>query len=99
MKMFWIAYHFVAHVAAKKQKRRLAITDEHDIMKKFKKIILVLLIFACLTLAFVPFIVPVPEQEGLVSEQEFVDEESKFIENETDLNFSMYVVKVICTFH
>lgn len=75
-----IAYHFVAHVAAKKQKRRLAITDEHDIMKKFKKIILVLLIFACLTLAFVPFIVPVPEQEGLVSEQEFVDADSKFIQ-------------------
>ena len=49
-------------------------------MKKFKKIIFIFLIFACITAAFGPFLVPVTELEGLVNETEFVDEDSKFIE-------------------
>ena len=49
-------------------------------IKNLKKIFFVFIIFACLTLAFGPFVIPLPEQEGLVSEQEFIDADSKFIE-------------------
>ena len=49
-------------------------------MKYIKKIIFVFLIFACLMMAFAPFVIAVPEIEGLVSEQEFIDADSKFIE-------------------
>jgi pimeloyl-ACP methyl ester carboxylesterase len=49
-------------------------------MKNIKKIIFVFLIFACLMMAFAPFVIPVPEIEGLVSEEEFIDADSKFIE-------------------
>ncbi len=49
-------------------------------MKNIKKIIFIFLIFACLTAAFAPFIIPVPELEGLVSEEAFIDKDSKFIE-------------------
>lgn len=49
-------------------------------MKNFKKIIFVLFIFACLALVLVPFLIPVPQLNGLVSEQEFIDVDSKFIE-------------------
>jgi pimeloyl-ACP methyl ester carboxylesterase len=57
-------------------------------MKKLKKIIFAFLIFACITAAFGPFFVPVPELEGLVSESEFIDENSKFIEiNHVNLHY------------
>ncbi|HCK67513.1 MAG TPA: alpha/beta hydrolase [Anaerolineae bacterium] len=49
-------------------------------MKKFKKLFFILLIFACVTVAFAPFLIPVPELENLVSEEEFIDSDSKFIE-------------------
>jgi pimeloyl-ACP methyl ester carboxylesterase len=49
-------------------------------MKKFKKIIFIFLIFACITAAFGPFLIPIPEMEGLVSESELINEDSKFIE-------------------
>jgi pimeloyl-ACP methyl ester carboxylesterase len=49
-------------------------------MKNWKKILLLSLAFACVTTALGPFAVPVPKLNGLVSEQEFVDADSKFIE-------------------
>lgn len=49
-------------------------------MNRWKKISLLFIIFACLTVGVGPFAVPVPELDGLVSEQEFVDADSKFIE-------------------
>ena len=49
-------------------------------MKRWKKISLLFIIFACLTVGVGPFAVPVPKLDGLVSEQEFVDADSKFIE-------------------
>ena len=49
-------------------------------MKKFQKIIFTFLIFSFITAAFGPFFMPVPALEGLVSEQEFIDADSKFIE-------------------
>lgn len=33
-----------------------------------------------MTVAFAPFLIPIPETEGLVSESEFIDKDSKFIE-------------------
>lgn len=49
-------------------------------MKNWKNIILVSFVFACISTALGPFVVPVPHLDGLVSEQEFVDDDSKFIE-------------------
>ena len=49
-------------------------------MNRWKKISLLLIIFACLTVGVGPFAVPVPTLDGLVSEQEFVDADSRFIE-------------------
>lgn len=49
-------------------------------MKRWKKFLLLSLIFACVTTALGPFVVPVPTLDGLVSEQEFVDPDSQFIE-------------------
>lgn len=49
-------------------------------MKHWKKNLLLSLMFACVTTALGPFIVPVPTLDGLVSEQEFVDPDSQFIE-------------------
>lgn len=49
-------------------------------MNRWKKISLLFIIFACLTVGVGPFAVPVPELDGLVSEQEFVEADSKFIE-------------------
>ncbi|MBL8089183.1 MAG: alpha/beta hydrolase [Anaerolineales bacterium] len=57
-------------------------------MKKFKKIIFIFLIFACVTAAFAPFLIPVPELEGLVNAEEFIDEDSKFIEiNDVNIHY------------
>jgi pimeloyl-ACP methyl ester carboxylesterase len=49
-------------------------------MKRLKRISIPFIIFACATLALGPFAVPVPELDDLVSEMEFVDADSKFIE-------------------
>lgn len=49
-------------------------------MTRWKKISLLFILFACLTMALGPFAVPVPKLDDLVSEMEFVDADSKFIE-------------------
>lgn len=49
-------------------------------MKRWKKFLLLSLIFACVTTALGPFVVPVPTLDGLMSEQDFVDPDSQFIE-------------------
>jgi len=49
-------------------------------MKRWKKILLFAFAFACVTTTLGPFAVPVPKLDGLVSEQEFVEPDSKFIE-------------------
>ncbi|HRJ74500.1 MAG TPA: alpha/beta hydrolase, partial [Anaerolineales bacterium] len=49
-------------------------------MKKFKKFFLIFLIFACITAAFGPYLIPVSELDGLVDASEFIDSDSKFIE-------------------
>jgi pimeloyl-ACP methyl ester carboxylesterase len=47
---------------------------------KLKTISLYLLLLFFFSIAVVPFLIPVTELEGLVSEQEFIDADSKFIE-------------------
>ena len=49
-------------------------------MKRWQKILSSILIFSFLLVAIGPFLVPVPELEGLVSEDAFLDADSKFIE-------------------
>lgn len=49
-------------------------------MTRWKKISLSFILFACLSMALGPFAVPVPKLDDLVSEMEFVDADSKFIE-------------------
>ncbi len=49
-------------------------------MKRWQKILSSILIFLFLLVAIGPFLVPVPELEGLVSEDAFLDADSKFIE-------------------
>jgi pimeloyl-ACP methyl ester carboxylesterase len=49
-------------------------------MKRGYKIALFLLIFFCLTAVVGPFLVPVSALNGLVTEKEFVDPDSKFID-------------------
>jgi pimeloyl-ACP methyl ester carboxylesterase len=49
-------------------------------MKRFKKIIFSFLIFACLAAALGPFLVPVSALEGLVTEKDFAEPDSQFIE-------------------
>ena len=49
-------------------------------MKRWKKILLLSFAFACVTTALGPFTVPIPKLDGLVSEQEFIEPDSKFIE-------------------
>ncbi|MCQ3938646.1 MAG: hypothetical protein DPW18_16595 [Chloroflexi bacterium] len=57
-------------------------------MKRLKKISLLFILFACLTMAVGPFAVPVPKLEGLVSEREFVDAGSRFVEiNGVDIHY------------
>ncbi len=48
--------------------------------KHWKKIVLAVLIFACLTVAIGPFFVPVTEMDELVPAEEFIEVDSKFIE-------------------
>ncbi|MBI3169748.1 MAG: alpha/beta hydrolase [Chloroflexi bacterium] len=53
-----------------------------------KKIILLSFAFACVTTALGPFAVPVPEMGGLVSEQDLIEPDSKFIEiNGVDIHY------------
>jgi len=49
-------------------------------MKRWRKIVFVLLIFLCLIAAVGPFLVPVSALSGLVTEKEFAEPDSKFIE-------------------
>ena len=49
-------------------------------MKRWKQILFRTFIFACLAVLFGPFLVPVPELGDLVTEKEFADPDSKFIE-------------------
>jgi pimeloyl-ACP methyl ester carboxylesterase len=49
-------------------------------MKRWKKVLPALFIFACLVISVVPFFVPVPELSGLSAEKELADSDSKFIE-------------------
>lgn len=57
-------------------------------MKSWKKTLFILLIFACATLALGPFAVPVPQLDDLVSEQAFIEADSKFIEiNHVNLHY------------
>lgn len=57
-------------------------------MQNWKKFVFVSLVFACVTTALGPFIIPVTELDGLVSEREFADEDSKFIEiNGVDIHY------------
>ncbi len=49
-------------------------------MKRWKKILIGLFIFACLIVAIGPFFVPVPQLDNLVTEKELADPDSKFID-------------------
>ncbi|MCC6987154.1 MAG: alpha/beta hydrolase [Anaerolineales bacterium] len=49
-------------------------------MKRFKKLILLSFVFACVTTALGPFAVPVPELDGLFSESDLLEPDSRFIE-------------------
>ncbi|MEK6754130.1 MAG: alpha/beta hydrolase [Chloroflexota bacterium] len=49
-------------------------------MKHWKKIVFASLIFVCVTVALGPFFVSVAELDGLVSEEEYIEADSKFIE-------------------
>ena len=51
-----------------------------NIKKHWKKILLYSLIFLALAVTIGPFLIPVPELEGLVTEKELADPDSKFIE-------------------
>lgn len=57
-------------------------------MKHWEKIFLFSFIFACLTMALGPFAVPVPQPNGLVSEKDLIEPDSKFIEiNGVDIHY------------
>jgi pimeloyl-ACP methyl ester carboxylesterase len=57
-------------------------------MKNWKKITFLFIIFACLTMAVGPFVIPVEELDGLVSEEEFIEADSKFIEiNDVNIHY------------
>ncbi len=49
-------------------------------MKRWQKIVFSLFIFSCLLVSVGPFLVPVPQLEGLVSEEEFASAADRFIE-------------------
>ena len=49
-------------------------------MKRWYKIVFVLLIFICLVTALGPFLVPVSALNGLVTEKDFTEPDSKFVE-------------------
>ncbi len=49
-------------------------------MKRWKKTLIGLFVFACLAVLAGPFLVPVPELSGLVEEKALADADSKFIE-------------------
>ncbi len=48
--------------------------------KHWKKILSVFFIFSCFAVTLLPFLIPVPELENLVTEQELADPDSQFIE-------------------
>ena len=49
-------------------------------MKRLQKIVFIFLIFVCLATVIGPFLVPVSALEGLVTEKDLADPDSKFIE-------------------
>ena len=49
-------------------------------MKRLKKFVFIFLVFSCLVTVIGPFLVPVSALEGLVTESDFADLDSKFIE-------------------
>ncbi|MBL8101077.1 MAG: alpha/beta hydrolase [Anaerolineales bacterium] len=49
-------------------------------LKHWRKLVLVSFIFACVTVGLGPFLVPVTELNGLVSAEEFIEPDSKFVE-------------------
>jgi len=49
-------------------------------MKRWKQILFRIFLFACLVVLFGPFLVPVPELQGLVTEADLAEPDSKFIE-------------------
>jgi pimeloyl-ACP methyl ester carboxylesterase len=49
-------------------------------MKRLKKCVFIFLIFVCLLTVIGPFLVPVPALNGLVTEKNFAEPDSKFIE-------------------
>jgi pimeloyl-ACP methyl ester carboxylesterase len=56
--------------------------------KNWKKIFSYLLIFIFFAIGMGPFLIPVPELSGLVSEAEFIDTDSQFIEiNNIDIHY------------
>ncbi|WKZ34886.1 MAG: alpha/beta hydrolase [Anaerolineales bacterium] len=57
-------------------------------MERWKRFVFVFLIFACVTMVLGPFAVPVPPLDDLVSEQAFMEADSKFIEiNGVDIHY------------
>jgi pimeloyl-ACP methyl ester carboxylesterase len=57
-------------------------------MKNWKKFILISFVFACVTTALGPFVIPVPNLDGLLSEQELAEPDSQFIEiNGVDIHY------------
>src|SRR5690349_5875235 len=50
------------------------------LLKHWKKLLTYILVFLCLLTFVGPFFVPVPELENLLSEDEFIEADSKFIE-------------------
>ncbi len=49
-------------------------------MRHWKKFVLAFLIFACVAVTVGPFLIPVPELDGLVSAEQFIEADSKFVE-------------------
>ncbi len=49
-------------------------------IRNWKKLVFAFLIFACVVVVVGPFLVPVPELDGLVPAEQFVETDSKFIE-------------------
>jgi pimeloyl-ACP methyl ester carboxylesterase len=57
-------------------------------IQRYKKFVFIFLIFACLTVVIGPLLVPVAALEGLVTEKDFADPDSKFIEiNDVTLHY------------
>ncbi len=57
-------------------------------IRNWKKLVFAFLIFACVVVTVGPFLVPVPELDGLVPAEQFIEEDSKFIEvNDVNIHY------------